>query len=196
MCGIASLLHAPAVERRDQIAQRAARLGLQLFGLGERARGLQQRHVFAPRVKLQALQRGVAEAAARHVDDALEGEIVGRLVDEAQIGERVADLGALVEARAADDPIGQAEGDKTVLEFAHLERGAHQDRDFVERVSPFLCNSSINSPTVRASSSLSQAAVTATFSPGSSSVRSVLPSRPSLWAMRCEAAPRIWPVER
>ena len=44
----------------------------------------------------------------------------------------------------------------------------------------------------RASSSESQAPVTETFSPGTSSVRSVLPSRPSLWAMRCEAAARIW----
>ena len=52
----------------------------------------------------------------------------------AQIGERVADFGALIEARAADHPIGQAERDEAVLELAHLERGAHQDRDLVERV--------------------------------------------------------------
>ena len=36
----------------------------------------------------------------------------------------------------------------------------------------------------------------ATFSPGTSSVRSVLPSRPSLCAIRCEAAPRMCAVER
>ena len=84
---------------------------------------------------VQHLQRRVAEAALGHVDDALEGEVVGRLVDQAQIGQRVADLGALVEARAADDAVGQAEGDEAVLELAHLERGAHQDRDLVERVS-------------------------------------------------------------
>jgi hypothetical protein len=34
------------------------------------------------------------------------------------------------------------------------------------------------------------------LSPGTSSVRSVLPSRPSLCAIRCEAAARMWPVER
>jgi len=44
----------------------------------------------------------------------------------------VADFGALVEARAADHAIGQAEGDEAVFELAHLERGAHQDRDIVE----------------------------------------------------------------
>ena len=87
---------------------------------------------------VQQLERRVAEPALGRVDDALEGEVVGRLVDEAQIGERVADLRALVEARAADDPIGQAERDEAVLELAHLERGAHQDRDLVERVAAAL----------------------------------------------------------
>ena len=77
---------------------------------------------------------GVADAAARHVDDALEGEVVGRLRDDAEIGERIADLGALVEARAADDAVVQAERDEAVLEGAHLERGAHQDGDLVQRV--------------------------------------------------------------
>src|SRR5262249_1478939 len=42
--------------------------------------------------------------------------------------------GAFVETRTADDAIGQAKLNETVLEFAHLERGAHQDGDFVERV--------------------------------------------------------------
>ena len=55
------LLRAPAVERRDKIAQRAARLRLQLLGLGERARGLQQRHAGAARAWLQRLQRGIAK---------------------------------------------------------------------------------------------------------------------------------------
>ena len=56
------------------------------------------------------------------------------------------------------------------------------------------CSCSISSPIARASSSESQQEVTCTFSPGTSSVRSVLPSRPSLWAIRCEAAARMWPV--
>src|SRR5262249_11307373 len=40
----------------------------------------------------------------------------------------------LVEARAADHPVRQTERDKAVLEFAHLERGAHQDGDLVKWV--------------------------------------------------------------
>src|SRR5262249_61945549 len=83
-------------------------------------------------------QGGVAKRALGHIDDALESEIVGRRIDEAQISERVADFGALVKARAADDAIGQAERDEAVFEFAHLERGAHQNSDLVEGVAAAL----------------------------------------------------------
>src|SRR5690606_17355655 len=37
-----------------------------------------------------------------------------------------------VEARAADDAIIYTERNEPVLEFAHLERGAHEDRNIVE----------------------------------------------------------------
>ena len=83
---------------------------------------------------VEKLQGGVAEAALRQVEDALEGKIVGGLRDTAQIGERIADLGALVKSRAADHPVGQAKRDEPLLEFAHLERGADKNRDLVERM--------------------------------------------------------------
>ena len=67
------------------------------------------------------------------VDDALEGEVVGGLDDKAQIGDRVADLGALVEAEAADDLIVEADRDEPLLELTGLELGANEDRDVVER---------------------------------------------------------------
>ena len=51
-----------------------------------------------------------------------------------KIGQRVADFLALVETRAADDAVVEAERDETVLEFAHLEGGAHEDRHVVELV--------------------------------------------------------------
>ena len=43
-------------------------------------------------------------------------------------------FGALVEARTADHAIGQPERDEALLELAHLERGAHENGDFVERM--------------------------------------------------------------
>ena len=104
---------------------------------------------------VDALDRRVAEAALRHVDDALEFQVVGGIVRDLQIGDRVLDLLALVEARAADDAIGQAQRDEAVLEHAHLERGAHQDRDLVQRDGRASRSASISSPIVRASSSSS-----------------------------------------
>src|SRR5262249_1957579 len=41
---------------------------------------------------------------------------------------------ALVEARAADHPQGQAKGEKAILELAHLKRRAHQDSYLIERM--------------------------------------------------------------
>ena len=87
-----------------------------------------------PRPVVERLHRRLADAAAGHVDDPLEGEVVGRLHDAAEIGERVADLLPLVESRAADDAIVEAERHEPVLERAHLERGAHQDRDLVQEM--------------------------------------------------------------
>ncbi len=80
------------------------------------------------------LERGIADAALRQVDDALEGEVVVGRGGDLEIGERIADFLPLIEARAADHPIGQAEGNEAVFEGAHLERGAHQDRHVGERV--------------------------------------------------------------
>ena len=127
-------LLAPAVESVEHAAQRAARLGLQLVGLDHGAGGLGERHAALARMIVQKLHGGIAEPALGHIDDALEGEIVGRRIDDAQISQRIADFGALIEARAADDAIRQTERDKAVFEFAHLERGAHQDGDLIERM--------------------------------------------------------------
>jgi hypothetical protein len=131
-------LRRPAVDIRDQPRKRAARPRRQSFLLAEDARALQQRHAVVPRANLDGLLRLVAEAALGGVDDALEGQpVIGR-DDDAEIGHRVADLHALVEARAADDAIGQADGQKPVLEGAHLVRGADQHRHVVgrDRVEP------------------------------------------------------------
>ena len=124
----------PASERDQKIAQGRARSRLQLVGLDEEARRFHHRHARRAGVVVQKLDRRVAEAAFGHVDDALESEIVGWLIDATQIGEGVADLGALVEARSADDPIGHAERHKPVLDFAHLGGDANEDRDLGERM--------------------------------------------------------------
>ena len=121
-------LRPPAVELQDQIAQAAARLRLQLIGIDHGARRLEQRDAALAGVVVQHLHRGVAEPALGHIDDALEGEVVGRRIDHAQVSQRVADFRALVESGAADHAIGQAQRDEAIFELAHLVRRPHQDR--------------------------------------------------------------------
>ena len=124
----------PAHQIGDHPAQRVARLGLQLLGFHHLHRRRDQRHAAGAGIIVQQPHGGVAEPALGRVDDPLEGQIVGRLADAAEIGERVAHLHPLVEARTADHPVVQPHGDEAVLELAHLERGAHQDRHVVEIV--------------------------------------------------------------
>jgi hypothetical protein len=50
-----------------------------------------------------------------------------------EVGERVADLAALVETWSAHHPIRQADADEAVLELAGLGAGAHQDGDRGQR---------------------------------------------------------------
>ena len=124
----------PAGEAVDQVAQGLARLRLQLLRLDDEAHGLDHRNLLPPRIFMHDRDRGIAKAALWYVDDALEGEIIGRLADAAKIGERIADFGALIEARTADDAIGNADRDETLLEFPHLKRGTHKNGHLVERM--------------------------------------------------------------
>ena len=69
-----------------------------------------------------------ADASGGFVDNPLEGQIVVRLQNDAEIGEGVADFRAFVELRAADDLIGNGFGNKFFFKFAGLKSGAHQNR--------------------------------------------------------------------
>ena len=75
---------------------------------------------------MHGLKAGGAEPAFRNIDDAFERKVVRRLGDKAQIGDGVADLGALVEP-CAKHFVGKADGDEAFLEFARLEPGPHKD---------------------------------------------------------------------
>jgi hypothetical protein len=81
------------------------------------------------RERLQARLGAVADAAARGVDDAAQVDDVGRVGQHAQVGQRVADLLALVEAHAADHPVGQADPDEHLLEHPRLRVGPVEDGD-------------------------------------------------------------------
>ncbi len=134
--GMRVVLHQPRPARKalGERAKRRADPGLELVGLAQLSRGVEKRDLLGAGVEVELLQRRVAQAALRGVDDPLEGEVVGGVAGDAQVGQRVADLGALVEARAADHPVGQAELDEAVLDLAHLGRDPHQHRDLGERM--------------------------------------------------------------
>src|SRR5262245_3434523 len=83
---------------------------------------------------VQHFDSGVAEAAFGNIDNALKSEVIAIGIEPGKMGERGADFGGLIEARAADHPEGKAEGEETIFELAHLERGAHQDGDLIERM--------------------------------------------------------------
>ena len=80
----------------------------------------------------QLLLRAVADAPRRHVEHAVQADRVERVEDEAQVGEQVLDLAAFVEARAADEPVGQALGDEALFQGAGLGVGAVHDGDVAE----------------------------------------------------------------
>ena len=81
---------------------------------------------------VQRFEARFAQATSRRIDDALEFQIVGRVERHVEIGGRVPDLLALIEARAADHAIGEAERDEAILEGAHLKARPHQDGDLAQ----------------------------------------------------------------
>ena len=77
----------------------------------------------------EALERRLADPPPRAVHDPAQRHLVGRVPDHLEIGDRVLDLGPLVEARAADHPVGHALPHEQVLEHAGLRVHPVEDRD-------------------------------------------------------------------
>ena len=73
-------LAAPALETRDQAGKRAARLGRQLLGFHDLACSLVDRNAAGACEFADAADGGVADAAFRRVDDALEAQVVRWIV--------------------------------------------------------------------------------------------------------------------
>ena len=94
---------------------------------------LQKRHAHLARELLNALDGGLANAAARHVDHALRRDVVRRVHHKREVGHHVADLGAVEEARAAHDAIGHTRTQEHVLQHARLRVGAVEHGHLVVR---------------------------------------------------------------
>ena len=99
---------------------------------GEQRR--QVRRIVGRSTALERLHHALADAAGRHVDHPPQADVVVRVQDELEVGQRVLDLLALVEPDAADDLVGNAGAAEGVFERSRLRVGAVEDRDGVLRV--------------------------------------------------------------
>ena len=100
----------------------ARRLGGPLEGVGEP-------DPLALAERLHHRLGALADAALGGVEDAAQGHLVVGVRQGAQVGDRVADLAALVEAGAADHAVGQAHPDEDLLDRPRLRVGPVEDRD-------------------------------------------------------------------
>ena len=73
---------------------------------------------------LRLIHRGSADLAGGYVDDAPQPQIIGGVVDNAQIGQHILDLGPVEELHAADDLIGYAVALKGILHGVGLGVGS------------------------------------------------------------------------
>ena len=118
-------LSPPALEIGHGAGERVAGAGRQFRAFGELQGGGIERHILRARCLVDRLKRRVSDAAPGLVQHPLEGQIVGRLRGEPQIGGGVPDLLALIETQAAIDAVGHANGQETLLELAALKARAH-----------------------------------------------------------------------
>ena len=96
---------------------------------------LPQRDPLAVGVAHEPSQRRVADPAARPVGDPQQRDGVERIVEHLQVGDRVLDLRALVEPRAADHLVGDPLPHEDVFEHAALRVRAVDDGDLARRCS-------------------------------------------------------------
>ena len=136
------------------LGQRPGREPDRLVGPGQRRR---ERDALALGQRLDAGLGAVADAALGHVEDAPQRHGVVGVGQRPQVGQRVADLPALVEAHAADDLVGQPDPDEHLLEDPGLRVGAVEDRDVAGRRRAGVAQPSI-SPATKAASSCSLSA--------------------------------------
>lgn len=120
---------AQLVQQGDEVADGVDRAGRHARDVLGHAQRLPEGDPLPGRVRLDARLGPVADAAFRDVQDAAQGDGVLGVGEAAQVGQRVADLLALVEPDAADDLVRQPDPDEHFLEDTGLRVGAVEDGD-------------------------------------------------------------------
>ncbi len=112
---------APMGELAEHAFQRITWTWLEFFCLNQISGSLGERQAMAAGVIMNLLECCITQATAWCIDDALKGQIISRLYHTTEICEGIADLGAFIETRAANDAIVQTHGDEAIFKFTHLE---------------------------------------------------------------------------
>jgi hypothetical protein len=123
---------APAGKPLHQFAQGRSRARAQPIRLAEQAGRHAHRHPLLPRHALHVANRRIPQAALGLIDNALKGQVIRRLGDDAQIRHRIADFRPLIEFRPPHHAIGQAQRDQALLKGPGLKPGADQNRHLGE----------------------------------------------------------------
>src|SRR5690606_14751870 len=106
-----------AIDEIQELPQRLQRAACELSFGDRRGRGAPQARTRGTRRRAHGFDRACADAARRRIDDALERRVVVAVLDEAQVGEGVLDLGALEEPQTAVDAVGDAGREQALLEY-------------------------------------------------------------------------------
>src|SRR4029077_14584510 len=110
--------------KATQWRQSAASSGFE--GAGQR---IPKGRAFFARDQAQGVDGHFANAARRGIQDAQQGHVVSRKNRHAHVGENVFDLGAFVEAEAAEQTVANSAAAKRFFEGARLGVGAVKDGD-------------------------------------------------------------------
>ncbi len=78
---------------------------------------------------LQVLQGFGADTSSRHIDDAVEADGIGRVMNQSQIGDHVFDFAPFVELGGTDETVGHVGAHEGFFEDAGLGVGAVHDGD-------------------------------------------------------------------
>ncbi len=112
------------VDKRDEALEAANRRARQL------RYGRDQPDAVAPRAVLQLLDGARTDAACREVDHSKKRRIVGRVLDQPQVGDSVLDFGAFEEPQSAVDLVRNTGREHRMLDHARLRIRAVEDGDF------------------------------------------------------------------
>ena len=180
-----------------EAGDRALRACVEHGDLVDTAAGLDDVDALGGGVGLERRHGRVADAPLGHVHDTPERDHVLRVERQPQVAEHVLDLPALIEANAAEDPVGRAHAHEDVLDDTGHRVRPVEDRHIPIPVALVVAQAlDLRGDEHRLLVLVVAAERGSTSSPGAASVHSSLGLRWALCSITALAAARMLPVER